>query len=269
MIITRKEFDSIREREENERFSLSVDFGQREVSVIRQGNKAILEDEISLDLEEDLKDKFCYLVDAEGVRKITFFSDHTNKFYKLVPTPDWPTISISSVPMHRLMSPKKDTQNKINFLKPRGYVLDTCMGLGYTAILAAGEAKKVITFEKDENVYTLAQLNPLSRRLFSAENIEIKRANIALEIKELENDCFDCIIHDPPTFKLAGELFSGDFYLQLKRVLKFKGRLFHYTPLYKIKQGFDFPGQVKKRLQKAGFREIRYSSKACGFLCQK
>ena len=269
MIITKKEFDFIRERGENEGFSLTVDFGQRQIKAIRQGNRAILEGKIDLDLEENLKDKFCYLADAQGVRKVAFFSEVTNKFYKLVPTPDWPTIAISSTPMHRQKSPKKDTQNKIDFLKPQGYVLDTCMGLGYTAILTAQRAKKVITFEKDENVCILARLNPLSQRLFLAENIEIRKADIALGIKEFGNNCFDCIVHDPPTFKLAGELFSRDFYLQLKRVLKFKGRLFHYTPLYKIKQGFDFPGQIKKRLKKAGFREIKYSSQAVGFLCQK
>ena len=268
MIVTKKEFDFIREREENEGFSLTVDFGQREIKAIRQGNRAILEGEINLDLEEKLKDKFCYLVDAQGVRKIAFFSDDTNKFYKLVPTSDWPTIAISSVPMHRQRSPKEDVQNKINFLNPQGYVLDTCMGLGYTAILSAQKAKKVITFEKDENVRILARLNPLSQRLFLAENIETRKGDIALGIKEFGDNYFDCIVHDPPTFRMAGELFSQDFYLQLKRVLKFKGRLFHYTPLYKIKQGCDFPGQVEKRLKKAGFREIKYSFKACGFLCQ-
>lgn len=269
MVFTKKEFDIIRKSKENESFPLVVDFGQRKIEVIRQGNKAILQGKVYLDLEEKLKDKFCYLVDTQGVRKVTFFSDITNKFYKLVPTLDWPTIAISSTPMHRRKSPKKDTQNKINFLSPRGDVLDTCMGLGYTAILAARKVEKVITFEKDENVYNMARLNPLSQELFIAKNIKISRGDVALGIKKLEDSRFDCIIHDPPTFKMAGELFSQDFYAQLKRVLKLKGKLFHYTPLYKIKQGVDFPGQVKKRLKRVGFREVEYSSKAVGFLCKK
>ncbi|MCK4912837.1 MAG: SAM-dependent methyltransferase [Candidatus Omnitrophica bacterium] len=269
MIITKKEVDYIKKRSKNEPFSLMVDFGQREVEVIREEDKAIFNGLTILDLKEKIKDNFCYLLDDQGVRKITFFSEETNKFYKLVPTSDWPTIAISSVPMHRLSSPKKDTENKINLLKPFGHVLDTCMGPGYTAILAAKKAKKVITFEKDDNIYGLAKINPLSQELFSAENIEICMSDVNLGIKELEDDCFDCIIHDPPTFKLAGELFSQDFYGQLIRVLKSNRKMFHYTPLYKVKQGVDFPAQIEKRLKKAGFNGIKYSQKAVGFLCQK
>ena len=269
MIITKKELDYIKKRRKNEPFPLIVDFGQKEVEVIREEDKAIFSDRVILDLKENLKDNFCYLLDDQGVRKIAFFSEDTNKFYKLVPTSDWPTISISSVPMHRLSSPEKDTKNKINLLKPYGHVLDTCMGPGYTAILAAKKAKKVITFEKDENIRDLAQINPLSQELFIAENIEIRMADVALGIRELKDECFDCIIHDPPTFKLAGELFSQDFYQQLLRVLKSGGRLFHYTPLYKVKQGVDFPAQVGKRLKKAGFKRIEHSQQAMGFLCQK
>ena len=269
MIITKKEVDYIKKRGKNEVFSLIVDFGQKKVEVRRKEDQAIFNGSIILDLKKKVKDNFCYLLDDQGFRKISFFSEETNRFYKLVPTSDWPTITISSVPMHRLSSPKNDTENKINLLKPFGYVLDTCMGPGYTAILSARRAKKVITFEKDENIYDLAQMNPLSKELFSAGNIEICIADINSSIRELENDCFDCIIHDPPTFKLAGELFSQDFYNQLIRVLKPKMKMFHYTPLYKIKQGVDFPAQLEKRLKKAGFKNINYSQKAVGFLCQK
>lgn len=269
MIITKREVDLIKNAPLDEVFSLRVDFGQRTVSVVRKGKKAILDNDLILDLEEKFKDEFCYFIEEQGVRKVYFFSDLTNRFYKLVPTLDWPTISISSVPMHSLASPKKYTQNKIDLIKPYGYVLDTCMGLGYTAILASKIARKVVTFEKDDNVYVLAELNPLSKELFLAQNIEIRRNDVFEGIKGLDSDCFDCIIHDPPTFKLAGELFSQDFYFSLKRVLKKGGRLFHYTPLYKIKQGFDFPSKVKKRLKIAGFKGINYSEEAFGFLCKK
>ena len=171
--------------------------------------------------------------------------------------------------MHKLRSPKKDAENKINLIRPQGYVLDTCMGLGYTAILSANTAIKVITFEKDDNVFKVAKVNPFSKSLFASANIEIRRGDIAVEIKDQASESFDCIIHDPPTFTLAGELFSGDFYAELKRVLKKRGRLFHYTPLYKIRQGFDFPASVKRRLQGCGFLKITYSQAAGGFLCQK
>ncbi len=143
------------------------------------------------------------------------------------------------------------------------------MGLGYTAILSSKSAQKVITFEKDDNVFEVAKNNPFSRGLFESANIEIRRGDISVEIKNQKDGAFDCIIHDPPTFTMAGELFSGNFYLQLMRVLKDKGKLFHYTPLYKIRRGFDFPSKVKRRLRAAGFRKIDYSQEAGGFKCQK
>jgi hypothetical protein len=201
------------------------------------------------------------------VPEVSFFSTRTNRFYKLIPTSDWPTVSVSSVPMHKLSSPKKDAENKIRFARPRGIVLDTCMGLGYTAILSAQTAHKVITFENDDSIFAIARKNPYSQRLFSEPTIEIRRADISREIVGLEPDFFDCIIHDPPTFKLAGQLYSGRFYESVKRVLKKGGRFFHYTPLYKVKRGFDFPKTVGRRLKETGFKGVRYSPEAGGFLC--
>ena len=39
----------------------------------------------------------------------------------------------------------------------------------------------------------------------------------------------DAVLHDPPRFGIAGELYSQSFYDQLARVLRPRGRLFHYT----------------------------------------
>ncbi len=248
---------------------LKVDFGLKTAEVKREKDKAFIDGKFSLDLSEKVKDNFCYLLDDQGLRKVILYGEDTDKSYKLIPTFDWPTVSISSVPMHKLASPKKDSQNKIDLIKPYGLALDTCMGLGYTAILASQRSAKIITFEKDDNIFAIAQINPLSARLFKAANIEIKREDVAVGIKGFKNSYFDCIIHDPPTFKLAGELFSQDFYGQLMRVLKEGGKLYHYTPLYKVKHGFDFPESVKKRLKKAGFSQIQYDQAAGGFLCKK
>lgn len=269
MIITRREFDILKNSKQGLPFSLKVDFGLRSVEALVQGDVAVLAKGISLDLTQKVRDKFCYLLDSQGLREVAFFAQDTNKFYKLIPTADWPTIAIGSVPMHKLSSPKKDTQNKIELIRPYGCILDTCMGPGYTAILAARSAEKLITFEKDENVFILAKLNPVSEKLFKAENIEIKRADVYEGIRDFRECYFDCIIHDPPTLKLAGELFSKDFYSQMLRVLKKGGRLFHYTPLYKVKSGFDFPSKIKKNLQQVGFKAVKYSEKAGGLICQK
>ncbi|UCG35628.1 MAG: RsmD family RNA methyltransferase [Candidatus Omnitrophota bacterium] len=269
MIITQKEFNLIKEKEEGQKFTLKVDFGLKEVQGIRQKDKAILVGAYSIDLKDKVKENFCYQIEKEGLTPIVFFSENTNRFYKLVPTGDWPTIALGSVPMHKLSSPKEDSYNKIRLLKPYGVVLDTCMGLGYTAILASKKAKKVITFERDNTVFAIAQINPASKELFSASNIEIRRKDINLAIGKLKKDHFDCIIHDPPTFKLSPELYSVAFYGQLLRVLKPGEKMFHYTPLYKIKQGYDFPSKVKNKLKEAGFKIITYSEEAGGFLCRK
>ncbi|MEM7816902.1 MAG: SAM-dependent methyltransferase [Candidatus Aenigmatarchaeota archaeon] len=269
MIITKKEFDYLLANREKKKVLLKVNFFQEEIEVEIKKDKAYFSSEIILDLKLKLKDNSCYVIDEQGFREISYFSTSTNRFYKLVPTLDWPTITISGVPMHKLNSPKEDTQNKISFLKPYGVVLDTCMGLGYSAILCSKKAKKVITFEKDEFVFSIAKLNPLSKELFFSENIEIRREDITIGIKEFPSGFFDCILHDPPTFKISPQLYSLNFYKELWRTLRPKGKLFHYTPLYKIKSGFNFPSKIREKLKKANFKIINFSLKNGGFLCQK
>ena len=62
------------------------------------------------------------------------------------------------------------------------------------------------------------------------------------------------ILHDPPRFGFAGELYSQAFYAQLARVLRRGGHLFHYTGMpNRLTSGRDVPREVCKRLEKAGF----------------
>ena len=269
MIITTDEFKVMQGLAPNEEKKISLDFKTKEVSVKRCGDIIIVEDTYKIDLKTKIKENFCYQLTKDGLEPISYFSQSTNLYYKLVPTSDWPTIALGSVPMHRVKSPKQDTLNKISFLKPYGFILDTCMGLGYTAITASKKGKKVITFERDEIVYEIAQLNPYSKELFSSLNIEISQQDITKNIESFDDDYFDCIIHDPPTFKLSPELYSSRFYKELLRILKPKGKLFHYTPFYKVKKGYDFPSKIKGNLKEVGFKNIRFSDKASGLLCQK
>ncbi len=61
-------------------------------------------------------------------------------------------------------------------------------------------------------------------------------------------------LHDPPRFGIAGELYSQAFYDQLARVLRRKGKLFHYTGSpNKLTSGRDVPNEVATRLRRAGF----------------
>lgn len=128
------------------------------------------------------------------------------------------------------MSHMEDTNKKIEAISPiRGFVLDTCMGLGYTAIAASKLAGFVITCEKDENVIEIAKLNPWSEGLFNNKKISILKTDVSEEIKVFKSNMFDAIIHDPPRLSLASELYSSEFYRQLFRVLNDGGRLYHYT----------------------------------------
>ena len=80
------------------------------------------------------------------------------------------------------------------------------------------------------------------------------QGDIAEQIAALPEPSVDAILHDPPRFGIAGELYSQAFYDQLARVLKRKGKLFHYTGTpNKLTSGRDVPNEVAKRLRHAGF----------------
>lgn len=271
MIITAKDFKAIKSLPPGDGFCCKVDFGTREVSCSKDKASVLLDGRYRLSLAVDIKENFCYRITRDGIMPVAFFSEETNMFYKLRPTPDWPTVTIGSVPMHRVGSvfPKRDTENKIRMLQPRGIVLDTCMGLGYTAIAAARTSRQVHTFEIDANVYFIAGINPISQSLFKNEKIKIYRADVGKYIHCLKSNYFDAIIHDPPTFTIAPHLYSGGFYSELHRVLKRRGKMFHYTPWYGSKRGLNFPLAIRRKLKEAGFAVLRFAPERGGILCQR
>ena len=88
-------------------------------------------------------------------------------------------------------------------------------------------------------------------------------------IQTLEDDAFTRIFHDPPTFRLAGELYSESFYLQLRRVLKRGGRLFHYIGDLDSASGRSVAKGVVRRLQEAGFQQVNRAPEAFGLTAVK
>ncbi len=227
------------------------------ITFIFPDNQKLEESQLKKPLKDDAS---CFLVRDNSLVKIQLFSNETNKFYKLVPTKDAPTIEISGIRMHvtKEMSPIEDTNKKIASIAPiKGFVLDTCMGLGYTAISASKQAEFVMTCERDGNVIEIAKYNPWSKELFNNKKISILKTDVFEEIKIFKSSMFDAIIHDPPRLSLASELYSLDFYRQLSRVLKNKGKLYHYTgsPGSKNRK-VNLAGNVSKRLGRAGFKNI-------------
>src|SRR5258708_35267794 len=80
---------------------------------------------------------------------------------------------------------------------------------------------------------------------------------------------FDRIMHDPPTLKLAGELYSGAFYHELYRILKRGGRLFHYIGDPNSKASGSVTPGVVRRLQEAGFSRVGRRAEGYGVVAYK
>jgi predicted methyltransferase len=214
----------------------------------------------------------CFIVEGGSIKTIQVFSEYTNRVCSLLPTRGIPSMLIAGFTMHRIVDidPMQDTLKKVATIAPIvGNVLDTATGLGYTAIEAARTAQHVVTIELDPGAQQIARLNPWSRELFDNPKIE-QIMNDAFEVvPTFEDASFDRIMHDPPVFSLAGELYSGVFYQQLFRVLKKGGRLFHYIGDLNSKSSGTVSKGVLRRLQEAGFNRVVRRPEAYGVVAYK
>jgi uncharacterized protein len=214
----------------------------------------------------------CFVIEDSAPRKAQIFSEETNRLYSLMPTGGAPTMLISGIPMHRIKGtdPHQDTLQKIKSIAPVvGRVLDTATGLGYTAVAAAQTAEHVVTIELDPAALEMARLNPWSRALFDNPKITQIVGDSFEEIGELGEATFSRVIHDPPAFNLAGDLYSGEFYRQLFRVLRPGGRLFHYIGDLESKSGRVVSKGAARRLQEAGFSRVVRRPEAFGLVAYR
>ena len=181
-------------------------------------------------------------------------------YYKLVPTNGAPTIEIDGIKMHRSkgIDPFEDARLKVSEVVRSGdRVLDTCGGLGYTAIWSVRlGARYVLSVEYNEFVRRLRSENPWSMALFD-QTIDLISADVSDYISRIESGSFDAVIHDPPRFSLAGKLYGEEFYRQLYRVLVKGGRVFHYAGNpYVVRRGNTFLENVIRRLRTSGFKTV-------------
>ncbi len=214
----------------------------------------------------------CFILEDSTIKPIQVFSEYTNRVCSLMPTRGAPSMLIAGFVMHRIkdIDPMQDTRRKIAAISPIvGRVLDTATGLGYTAIEASKTADEVITIELDPGVQEIARLNPWSRALFQNPKIHQLMGDAYEIVQTFEDESFSRIIHDPPTFSLAGELYSGAFYQQLFRVLKRGGRLFHYIGDPKSKASGGITKGALRRLQEAGFSRVVRRPEAYGAVAYK
>ncbi len=214
----------------------------------------------------------CFVVEHDGVRPIQVFSETTNRVCSLMPTEKAPSMLIAGFVMHRIkdIDPYADTLRKIAAIAPVvGQMLDTATGLGYTAIEAARTAEEVVTIEIDPAVQEVTRLNPWSQGLFDNPKIRQVMGDAFEVVQTFEDQSFSRIIHDPPTFSLAGELYSGEFYRQMFRVLKRGGRLFHYVGDPNSKASGGVTRGVIRRLREAGFARVVRRPEAFGLVAYK
>lgn len=215
-------------------------------------------------------DKFLYGKKDGQLYKLALFDRH---FYKLKLYNRVPILEIDGLRMQLV----KDFKSPLEYsqivadklqIKNDDIVLDTCMGLGYTAIAASKKAKTVITCELSAAVLQLAKWNPYSTDLFSSK-IKINQCSVSSIITGIKDKFFDIIIHDPPRFSHAPDLYSSQFYRELYRVSKHKARLFHYVGSLGKEKGRKIEKEVEQRLIQTGFRNFIYNARLQGIFFQK
>lgn len=220
---------------------------------------------------EKVRGDFAYFWNGKRLFKIAIPGAH---YYRLRMFKGFPILEIDGLRMQLVRdfrNPLEYSKRVVNMLgvKRGDYVLDTCTGLGYTAIAVYKMWGRVLSFEKDTNVLEIAKENPWSSELFNNKDIEVLKEDVFCAVKKLEDEKFDKILHDPPRFSLAGELYSLEFYSQLFRIAKKGAKLFHYVGSVGRKSGARIEKGVMERLEKAGWKKIKYNKKLQGVFAEK
>jgi len=214
----------------------------------------------------------------DAPERVEGFSELTRRTATLLPVERGaPTAVLGGFNMHRIkgMEPGEDTARKLGALGTargglRGRVLDVCTGLGYTCLGAARTpfVDEVVTIELDPLMVELQRANPWSAELFTHDKVTRLLGDATEIVPALPSAHFASVVHDPPANAMSGELYSLEFYAQLRRVLKDGGTLFHYVgdPSSKA-SGRLFKG-IMERLREAGFADARPVQEAYGILAR-
>jgi len=254
------------------RISTDLNISEQDFSIIDKA--LVLDDENQLTVDElkrIVKKKQRIYLCSDG--DIDPLEDRSSGYYKLAPTAGAPLLEISGVKMH--ISKGTDPFTSASEMAQQAVrkgdkVLDCCSGLGYAAIAAHRiGASEVLTIELSRSVMGLRAQNPWSKDLNNEGIVQRQGSSFEL-IGTMTDASFDAVIHDPPRFSLAGELYSEEFYSEIYRVLRPDGRLFHYTGNpHVIKKGSSFVDGVIRRLEAAGFKRIVKVEHLMGVSAQK
>ncbi len=244
--------------------------GERELSLDLGRNVTMVTHELDgLPLDE-VRGDFVYAWDGKELWKVAVFDDG---LYRLRMMKGKPILEIDGLRMHLV----KDFKDVFDYsklvvralrIRQSDVVLDTCMGLGYTAIAASKKADKVTAIELSPAVLAMAKWNPWSRELFERKRIEVIGEKDCFDyIKDAPGGKFTKIIHDPPRFSKAGDLYSRKFYTELRRVCKEGALMFHYVgSLGKKKR--NIMGEVAARLEECGWKVMKKDERLQGILAK-
>jgi hypothetical protein len=241
----------------------SIDLGISTVQVLIKTDCAVFPGSTLLSwkaVEEiSANENACFAIRDNQPEPIRGFSETLGRAYSLMPTSGAPIMVVAGFPMHRFknISPIDAARAMLKPLLPlHGPLLDTATGLGYTAIEASKSASHVTTIERCPVALDMARANPWSRQLFDNPKISQIIGDSFEELGKFADASFSAIIHDPPTMSLAGDLYGGEFYRQMFRVLKPRGRAFHYIGDPDSATGSRVTRGVIKRLHEAGFGKV-------------
>jgi uncharacterized protein len=262
-------------RAERPTATLSLDLGvsQCEVAVTDLGatldGRSLLWEQVEWLCEQ--KNVAFEWLDGE-LTPVRAYSEEFSRMYQLMPTESSPALLLSGFTMHRFrdVTPVAGAHAMVKAVLPfKGALLDTATGLGYAAIEAARHATRVTTIELDVTVQHVAAKNAWSRALFENPKIERHIANSADLVRELPDNAFAAVVHDPPAINLAGELYAESFYAELHRVLNRGGKLFHYIGDPNSDSGARTTKGVVRRLLAAGFSKVTPLPAAFGVVARK
>lgn len=263
-----------RTKAKEKRVTVSLDLNRTRAVVRIRGQKAVLPDGIELSLNDlrSLSRRSARVFVVQG-RELIPVERRGNYYYKLMATDSAPTLEISGVKMHRTQGccPYAQAEAIVRtVVGPGDRVLDTCGGLGYTAIWAARlGAERVVSVEHDMDVLEVARLNPWSEEYFFDSRIDVLAEDVTEFLTGEPAGSFDAAVHDPPHISRAGELYGKQFYFEISRVLRATGKLYHYVgEPYSRRGQKDIHRGVAERLSAAGL-EPTYVKELAGFVCSK
>jgi predicted methyltransferase len=176
--------------------------------------------------------------------------------------------------MHRVkgIDPMEDARMKARLCARPGIdMLEIGTGLGYSTIacLEIG-VRSILTIERNPEVSDLARVNTWSQRLFVDERVTMVSGDASEKIVGLEGERFDAVLHDPPRFSIAAELYTTNFYTEILRVMKTGGILYHYVGSPGSKHGRkDLQRGVIRRLRDAGFSDVVRNEASLGVVARK